>query len=142
MEDLEEELEVMPTKPKSVFFFAHGRGMFSFVVLSEVILLIPEVASDCIQRVSLDGDTLFEAVLQVIYETLPCIGVQRKPQLSYKLSSATAKTPAVRLANEDDWSGCLDTVMEAERHDVRVVKSQFSKDSVKYMQKRKSIQDM
>jgi hypothetical protein len=114
VEDREEEQEEMPKKPKSVCFFAHATKMFSFVVPPEVVLLIPEVASDCIQRVSLDSDTSFDAVLQVVYETLPCIGVQRKPQLSYKLSSAPAKALAVRLANEDDWIGCLDTVTEAE----------------------------
>lgn len=65
MEDLEEEQEAMPKKPKSVFFFAHAKEMLSFVILSEVIILIPEVASDCIQCVSLNSDILFEAVLQV-----------------------------------------------------------------------------
>src|SRR6266487_3717800 len=49
----------------------------------EIILLIPQAASDSIQRVTLEPDTPFEDALSLIYETIPCSDVARKPTLSY-----------------------------------------------------------
>jgi hypothetical protein len=52
--------------------------------------------------------------LTLIYETIPCNDVTRKPTLSYKLSNAAAKAPAISLSNEDDWNGVLEMLADAE----------------------------
>ena len=78
------------------------------------MLLIPQVSSDCIQRVSIDSDIPFDDVLATIYETLSCSDIPRKPNLSYKLDSAPSKAPAISLLTSDDWNGCLETLANAE----------------------------
>jgi hypothetical protein len=83
-------------------------------IFAEITLLIPQAASDSIQRVTLDPDTPFADVLELIHETIPCTDVNRKPDLSYKLSNAAAKAPAIRLKNAEDWDGCLETLVDAE----------------------------
>lgn len=80
----------------------------------KVVLLIPQVSSDCIQRVSIDSDIPFDDVLATIYETLSCSDIPRKPNLSYKLDSAPSKAPAISLSTSDDWDGCLETLTNAE----------------------------
>lgn len=83
-------------------------------MLSEIVLPVPHVKSDCIQRVSVDGDASFEEVLALIHETIPCHEVPCKPNLSYKLSNAPAKSPSICLADVDDWAGCLDSLADAD----------------------------
>ncbi|KAF8234207.1 hypothetical protein L208DRAFT_844640 [Tricholoma matsutake] len=72
--------------------------------------LIPQVASDCIQHVSIDADISFNDVLAVIYKTLSCNDIHCKPNLSYKLESTPAKAATIRLSTSDDWQGCLKTL--------------------------------
>jgi hypothetical protein len=83
-------------------------------VFAEISLLIPQAASDSIQRVTINLDIPFNDVLELIHETIPCTDVTRKPELSYKLSNAPAKAAAIRLSNSEDWDGCLETLADAE----------------------------
>lgn len=76
----------------------------------KIVLLIPQVASDCIQHVSIDADISFNDVLAVIYETLSCNDIPRKPNLSYKLEFTPAKAATISLSTSDDWQGCLETL--------------------------------
>jgi hypothetical protein len=50
----------------------------------------------------------------VIHKTIGCNDVPKKPLLSYKLSNAPAKAPAINLGSSSDWEGCLEEVTEAE----------------------------
>jgi hypothetical protein len=79
-----------------------------------MVLLIPQLSSDSIQQISIDRGLSFHEVLEIIFEALPCSDVPCKPDLSYKLSSTLAKAPAVRLKNDNDWSGCLEALAKAE----------------------------
>ncbi|KAH7910155.1 hypothetical protein BJ138DRAFT_1009461, partial [Hygrophoropsis aurantiaca] len=50
-----------------------------------------------------------------IYETLGCLKLARKPELSYKLSTATQKADAINLGSQEDWEGCVSDVAAAEK---------------------------
>ena len=55
----------------------------------------------------------YEDGLELIYESLGCVAIARKPTISYKLSSATLKSLAITLSNEADWKGLIEDVMGA-----------------------------
>jgi hypothetical protein len=59
-------------------------------------------------------DISFEDALEVIYETIGCVSVAKKPVLSYKLSSAPQKANPIMLGSETDWEGCLEEVAAAQ----------------------------
>jgi hypothetical protein len=62
------------------------------------------------QRVKLDPSTSYDELIENIYEIVGCSNVAKKPQLLYRLSNTTAKSPAVNLGNDVDWEGCLEDV--------------------------------
>ena len=78
------------------------------------MLLIPQSTSDGHQRKTLTHATTFSETLEVIYETIGCEEVRRKPSLSYKLASAPQKDEAIALGSEDDWKGLLDDVAQVQ----------------------------
>lgn len=53
---------------------------------------------------------MFDEVLQLFQETIGCVVLKRQPVLSYRLSSATAKSDSINLKTESDWEGCLEDV--------------------------------
>ena len=63
------------------------------------------------QRVKLDPSTSYDELIENIYEIVGCSNVAKKLQLLYRLSNATAKSPAVNLGNDIDWEGCLEDVV-------------------------------
>ncbi|KAJ7438981.1 hypothetical protein FB451DRAFT_1378089 [Mycena latifolia] len=67
------------------------------------------------KRKTLTHAVSFDDVLDIIYGIVGCTDVAVKPKLSYKLSNAVAKADAVSLYTEDDWEGCLEDVMAAEK---------------------------
>jgi hypothetical protein len=77
--------------------------------------MVPQASSNGSQRLSitLDGQP-FETILEMIYKAVGCSDVKRKPNLSYKLSTAPQKNSPISLATEDDWRGCLEDTMAAE----------------------------
>ncbi|KDQ52784.1 hypothetical protein JAAARDRAFT_210431, partial [Jaapia argillacea MUCL 33604] len=81
----------------------------------EIVLLIPQALSDGTQRVTIKlCDADFKTTLDLIHETIGCKDVAQKPELSYKLSNASAKAPTFNLRVEGDWEGCLESVEQAE----------------------------
>ncbi|KAF8149617.1 hypothetical protein K438DRAFT_1779308 [Mycena galopus ATCC 62051] len=54
----------------------------------DTIFMIPGVATEGNQCVLLPASHSFEDALEVIYETIGCVSMARKPMLAYKLSSA------------------------------------------------------
>jgi hypothetical protein len=56
----------------------------------------------------------FEEALEIIYETIGCSDVCRKPNLSYKLVSAPQKAEPITLGSADDWRGCLEDVAQVQ----------------------------
>jgi hypothetical protein len=97
-------------------WIAHSRGCFT-----EVVLIIPNAASEGAQRVSILQNKCFEDVLKAIHEVIGCQKVARKPMLSYKLSSATQKDDSMNISTQDDWEGCLEEVEAAEKKKKGVV---------------------
>jgi hypothetical protein len=60
--------------------------------------------------------TSYNDALAVIYETVGCAEVPKKPLLSYKLSNAPGKAPTINLGSAKDWEGCLEDVSNAEEN--------------------------
>jgi hypothetical protein len=56
----------------------------------------------------------YEEALAVIYETIGCGDVRRKPNLSYKLASAAQKEEPITMCSEGDWKGCLEDVAQVQ----------------------------
>ena len=81
---------------------------------SELLLHIPRAAEIGNQRVEFTHATPFAEALDVIYETVGCVDVTRKPELTYKLSNAASKTAAMTLSSAADWRGCLEDVRHVE----------------------------
>ncbi|KAF8142476.1 hypothetical protein K438DRAFT_2113541 [Mycena galopus ATCC 62051] len=69
--------------------------------------MIPEATSDGNQRVVLDSSQSFEDAVEIMYETIGCVSVARKPTLAYKMSSAGQKAPTVNLRTAKDWDGLI-----------------------------------
>lgn len=84
------------------------------MTLPELVLLIPQAKSEGNQREMLTHAATFSEGLEIIHETIGCTEVEKKPTLSYKLSSATQKSEAINLASESDWQGCLEEVAQAQ----------------------------
>ncbi|KAF8185347.1 hypothetical protein K438DRAFT_1765993 [Mycena galopus ATCC 62051] len=80
----------------------------------KLVLMIPQASNAGTQRENLKHSTPFDDALAVIYETIGCADFAKKPTLSYKLSNATVKAPAINLTSETDWEGCLEEVADAE----------------------------
>lgn len=78
-----------------------------------MIFQVPQALSDGTQRVSLTSTASFEEALELFHSTIGCCDVARKPDLSYKLSSATVKADAINLRTSEDWVGCIEDVVAA-----------------------------
>jgi len=81
---------------------------------TEMVLFIPRASGDGNQRVNLPLMTTYDSALEIIYETIGCDEVNRKPTLLYKLVSATAKTPATSFGSDNDWEGFQDDIKAAQ----------------------------
>jgi hypothetical protein len=70
---------------------------------------------------------LFEDALELIHETIGCVGVACKPTLGYKLLTANQKSATINLRTENDWSGLITDVMAKAKTktDVSVLVSVF-----------------
>ena len=67
------------------------------------------------RRVELDSTVGFDEALEVIYENIGCADVLRKPELSYKLSTAPAKNGSISLDSTGDWNGFQKEVNNQQR---------------------------
>lgn len=81
-----------------------------FLLKLEVIFFVPIGTGDGTQQITLTHATTFDEALQLFQETIGCIGLKRQPVLSYRLSTATAKSDWINLKTESDWEGCLEDV--------------------------------
>ncbi|KAJ7445433.1 hypothetical protein FB451DRAFT_1412712 [Mycena latifolia] len=80
---------------------------------AQLLLHIPRASEVGNQRVEFTHATSYDDALDIIYESVGCADVARKPVLAYKLASAP-KGSAMTLNSETDWTGCLEDVRQAE----------------------------
>jgi len=93
----------------------HFESRFTDVVFAiEVVLQIPQAASEGTQRKSIQLLLSYEDALEMIHKTIGCVHVHRKLVLSYKLSTSTLKSAPVNLCSESDWDGCLEEVQHVQ----------------------------
>ena len=58
---------------------------------------------------------LYQEALEIIYDNIGCLGVVKKPELLYKLSTATAKAISILLNSEKDWKGFQKEVISQQK---------------------------
>ena len=80
-----------------------------------IVLLIPQSSGASARRKTLAKSDTYEDALAVIYETIGCEDVKRKPELSYKLSDSLRKASAVGLGCDDDWTGLCEEVVDRQK---------------------------
>ncbi|KAJ7198939.1 hypothetical protein GGX14DRAFT_664525, partial [Mycena pura] len=81
----------------------------------ELVLLIPQADGEGNQRENVTRATDFDDALELIYATISCTDVGKKPKLSYKLATAAGKEAAISLASATDWEGLVAEVTAAEK---------------------------
>ena len=79
--------------------------------MTGVVLLIPQSSGASDKRKTLSAEISYAEALSIIYETIGCEDVKRKPDLSYKLSDAAQKAAPVGLGCDDDWEGLCEEVV-------------------------------
>ena len=109
----QEAMVLDPNCSASPVFFACHPGELK-LWLPGLVLMIPQASNTGTQREHLMHSTSFDDALAVIHETIGCADVPKKPMLSYKLSNATGKAPAINLGSAKDWDGCLEDVTSVE----------------------------
>jgi hypothetical protein len=77
----------------------------------EIVLMVPEAATEGSQRVSLKPSISFEDAIELMHETIGCVSVGRKPTLAYKFSTANKNTTTINLRTKDDWEGLVTDVL-------------------------------
>ncbi|KAF7980095.1 hypothetical protein HWV62_39908 [Athelia sp. TMB] len=80
--------------------------------LSDLILFAPDAKRASQTRLELPYNTPFADLLYKIHRTIGCLDVNKKPELTYRLSCTPVKSPPCTLLNEDDWNGCKYDVNE------------------------------
>jgi hypothetical protein len=73
--------------------------------------MIPAAATEGNQRVSVKSSTSFDDAIDLMHETIGCVGVERKPTLTYKFSTANKTASTINLCTEDDWEGLVTDVV-------------------------------
>ncbi|KAJ7099891.1 hypothetical protein B0H15DRAFT_770820, partial [Mycena belliarum] len=86
----------------------------------ELVLMIPRADCDGIQRQVMTHAASFDDALEVIYETIGCAEVAKKPVLMYKISNAGVKALPISLSTDEDWTGCLAEVRAASKKALHV----------------------
>ncbi|KAJ7819130.1 hypothetical protein B0H14DRAFT_2600852 [Mycena olivaceomarginata] len=112
--DVLSDLEPQPKKPKQPKrLVKKGKAVeydedgIEIKAVVEIVFMIPGASTEGNQRVALPSSHSFEDALEIMYETIGCVSVARKPTLAYKLSSAKEKAPTVNLSTDKDWSGLI-----------------------------------
>jgi len=78
------------------------------------VLFVPGAAGSA-QRVELKSVAPYREALEVIYDNIGCLDVLKKPELSYKLSTSTAKAVSISLNSERDWEGFQKEVISQQK---------------------------
>ncbi|KAJ7200189.1 hypothetical protein GGX14DRAFT_400871 [Mycena pura] len=79
--------------------------------LKKIVFMIPEAATEGNQRVSVKSSTFFDDVVELMHETIGCVGVERKPTLAYKFSTAIKSASTINLRTNNDWEGLVADVL-------------------------------
>jgi len=94
----------------------------------EVVLLIPSVSSEGAHHKTLSFNMDYADALSVIYTTIGCVSIQKKPHLGYKFSSAAQKTQPIDLSSDDDWTGMLEDLHTLQKKKKMVISVNLSVD--------------
>ncbi|KAJ7367672.1 hypothetical protein DFH08DRAFT_795815 [Mycena albidolilacea] len=73
--------------------------------LTEILLMILAAATNRNQCVLITPTFSFEDALEIIHETIGCVGVGHKLTLAYKFSTAKQTAMTISLCNNVDWEG-------------------------------------
>jgi hypothetical protein len=83
--------------------------------------MIPEAATEGNQHVLIKSSTSFDDAIELMHETIGCIGVERKPTLAYKFSMANKSASTINLRTEDDqWEGLVTDVHAKTKKDISI----------------------
>lgn len=100
------------TVRKCQFFDKHVR--YSHHTGIAFVLFVPGAAGSA-RRVELKSVAQYGEALGIIYDNIGCSDVVKKPELSYKLSTATAKAVSISLNSERDWNGFQKEVISQQK---------------------------
>ena len=78
------------------------------------VLFVPGAAGSA-RRVELKSVASYLEGLKIIYDNIGCSDVVKKPELSYKLTTATAKAVSISLNSEEDWNGFQKEVINEQK---------------------------
>lgn len=78
------------------------------------VLFVPGAAGSA-RRVELKSSASYREALEIIYDNIGCADVVKKPEMSYKLSTATAKAVSISLNSERDWKGFQKEVISQQK---------------------------
>ncbi|THV06765.1 hypothetical protein K435DRAFT_773092 [Dendrothele bispora CBS 962.96] len=97
--------------------------MYSHQTPTELVLIVTRADGVNERRVFEDAySTNFKTVQSSIHDALECTQFKKKPDLNYKLEDAKVKSNPNRLASDEDWEGCVEEVMNAQKKKKGVVK--------------------
>ncbi|KAJ7233354.1 hypothetical protein C8J57DRAFT_1532473 [Mycena rebaudengoi] len=80
-------------------------------VVPKIVFMIPEATTEGNQRVSVKSSTSFDDSIELMHETIGCVGVERKPILAYKFSMANKTATTINLRTVDNWEGLVTDVL-------------------------------
>ncbi|KAJ2924095.1 hypothetical protein H1R20_g13003, partial [Candolleomyces eurysporus] len=75
-----------------------------------LIFLVPQYSSETSRRLTLAANTTFGEAREEMYKLIGCQDVKVKPDLSYKLATATVKVKSIALNSDEDWVGLLEDI--------------------------------
>ncbi|KAJ2932094.1 hypothetical protein H1R20_g4987, partial [Candolleomyces eurysporus] len=75
-----------------------------------LIFLVPQYISETSRRLTLAANTTFGEAQEEMYNLIGCQDVKVKPDLSYKLATATVKAKSIALNSDEDWVGLLEDI--------------------------------
>ena len=81
----------------------------------DVDLYVPRMLADnARKRVAVSKSDDFEMMCHIVYATMECQGIPKKPVLAFKLLHTTKISPVTCLYNEDEWRDLIKAVEEVE----------------------------
>lgn len=80
-----------------------------------IVLFIPQMSGATDKQKTISANQSYDDAITLIYETIGCAEVKRKPELSYKLSDSVQKASLVNLESDKDWMGLCEEVMARQK---------------------------
>jgi len=81
----------------------------------DLILLVPVAKANMSQGITLSPTVNFSDILSIIYDTIWCLSITKKLDLTYQLSTSTAKSQLICLGCGADWDRCRDDIVDLEK---------------------------